>query len=622
MQVLEASRDRGASCHDPLGVPSAVARLRQRQEWQFLATLYRADRRLTVLWWAVLVCRGLLPAGFAVATGALVGAVQGGRPLAGPLAAVGLVFVLLQVLTPVHQAVGANLGDRTAAWLYDRLTEASVGPPGLAHLEDPALAADLTAARDVDLGLTGPPLSISMDFIAGGLVELLSGLAACVVLAGFAWWAPLLLGGAWLATHWLLRESSVWRDRATDEVRSAQHHADYLYRLAVDPPAAKELRLFGLAGWTVERFVARRRRLHELQYRATRLRERPLLWSLLLVAAANLVVCWALADAAAGGRLELDRLVVFAQVTVGASMIAFGGLNWAMDGAAAPVAASLRVTPAMAAAGALPAGTRPADGLPTSGIRLRGVRFTYPGGDRPVLDGVDLDIPAGSSLAVVGRNGAGKTTLAKLLCRLYDPQDGAVEVDGIDLRELDLDRWRARVTAVFQDFVRFELPLRDNVAPAGADDDTVRAALAAAGAGALAGLDTVLARGYAGGTDLSGGQWQRVALARALCRVGQGAGVVLLDEPTAQLDVRGEAEIFDRILAATRHCTTILVSHRFSTVRHADRICVLEGGRVVELGSHAELMALGGRYRTMFDLQARRFAATEDEEGVAYDRLG
>ncbi len=131
----------------------------------------------------------------------------------------------------------------------------------------------------------------------------------------------------------------------------------------------------------------------------------------------------------------------------------------------------------------------------------------------------------------------------------------------------------------------------------------------------------MLARGYAGGTDLSGGQWQRVALARALCAVRLGAGLVLLDEPTAQLDVRGEAEIFDRLLAATRHCTTILISHRFSTVRHADRICVLEHGGVVELGTHDELMARRGRYRTMFDLQAQRFTAAEDEEGKAYDVL-
>jgi ABC-type multidrug transport system fused ATPase/permease subunit len=598
-----------------------VARLRRRQEWQFFAALRQASPGLAVAWWLLLAVRGMLPAIFAVATGALVGAVQAGRDLAGPLTAVGVVFVLLQVAGPLHQAIGTNLGDLTSAWLYDRLTGACLGPPGMGHLEDPALAADLTAAREVDLGITGPPLSIAMDFIAAALVELVAGLAAAVVLAGFAWWAPLLLGGAWLATHWLLRESSVWKDRATEEVRSARRDADYTYRLAVDPPAAKELRLFGLADWTVERFTASRRRLHELQYRATRLRERPLLWSVALVVAANLVVFWALAEAAADGRLGLDRVVVFAQVAIGTSMIAFGGLNWALDGAAAPVAATLRVAPAMAAAGALTPGARPATGMPVAGIHLRDLRFAYPGGE-PVLDGVDLDIPAGTSLAIVGQNGAGKTTLAKLLCRLYDPQAGAVEVDGVDLRQLDLDRWRSRLAAVFQDFIRFELPLRDNVAPTGADDDDVLAALAEAGASDLATLDTVLARGYAGGVDLSGGQWQRVALARALCAVRLGAGVVLLDEPTAQLDVRGEAEIFDRILAATRHCTTILISHRFSTVRHADRICVLEGGRVVELGSHGELMALGGRYRTMFDLQASRFSAAEDEEGVAYDRLG
>jgi ABC-type multidrug transport system fused ATPase/permease subunit len=258
--------------------------------------------------------------------------------------------------------------------------------------------------------------------------------------------------------------------------------------------------------------------------------------------------------------------------------------------------------------------------MPKREIRFRNVSFAYPGGQR-VLDGFDLRLPAGTSLAIVGQNGAGKTTLAKLLCRLYDPQDGAIEVDGVDLRELELRSWRARVAAVFQDFIRFERPLRDNVAPAGAPDDVIREALAEAGASGLAKLDTPLARGYDDGTELSGGQWQRVALARALCAVRMGAGLVLLDEPTAQLDVRGEAEIFDRILAATRKVTTILISHRFSTVRHADRICVLEHGRVVELGTHDELMALRGRYRTMFELQAKRFAAEADEEGQAYEAL-
>jgi ABC-type multidrug transport system fused ATPase/permease subunit len=597
-----------------------MKRLRARNEWKFFSVLPLADRTLAVLWWVVLVVRGVLPALFAIAMGALVSAVEGGAELAAPLGLAGVVFVLLQVLTPIHQAISANLGDRTAAWLYDRLTEACVRPPGMGHLEDAKLASDLTVARDFDLGMTGPPLSISMDFIADGLVEMIVGLACAVVLFGFAWWAPIVLAGAWLSTHWLLRESAVWRDRNTEEVRSAQRDADYAYRLAVDPPGAKELRLFGLADWTIDRFLNRRTLLHKLQYEATRLREKPLAWSALLIGGANVAVFWSLASAAANGSLGLGSVVVFAQAAVGTSAIAFGGLNWALDGSAAPVAAVLRLEPAMSSAGSLPSGAGSADGMPAQQVRFRDLTFGYPGGP-PILERFDLEIPAGSSMAIVGQNGAGKTTLAKLLCRLYDPQAGAIEVDGVDVRALSIPSWRARLTAVFQDFTRFELPLRDNVAPAGAPDEAVVEALEAAGASKLADLGRVLARGYEGGTDLSGGEWQRVALARALCAVKLGAGVVLLDEPTAQLDVRGEAEIFERILARTRHCTTILISHRFSTVRHADRICVLEQGKVAELGTHDELMALGGRYRTMFDLQAQRFGAEEEEEGVVYDRL-
>jgi ABC-type multidrug transport system fused ATPase/permease subunit len=604
-----------------------VPRLTERQEWAFFAVLPRAAPALAAAWWAALVSRGILPALFAIAMGVLVGAVQRGDALAGPLAFAGAIFVALQVLSPVHQAISANLGDRVAAWLYDRLTEACVRPAGMGHLENPSLASDLTVARDFDLGMTGPPLSISMDFIASGMVLMIGGIASAVILAGFAWWAPLVLGGAWLATHWLLRESAIWRDRNTEEVRGAQRDADYAYRLAVDPPASKELRLFGLAGWTIDRFVARRTRLHELQYAATRLRERPVIWSMLLVVSANVLVFWVLADAATDQRISLGELVVYVQSAVGVSLIAFGGFSWALDGAAAPVAAVLRLEDAMRPVGALHSGTRPAGAVPVSEIRLRDLTFAYPaaaaegGFGAPVLEHFDLTIPAGSSLAIVGQNGAGKTTIAKLLCRLYDPQSGTIEIDGIDVRDFDLASWRSRVTAVFQDFIRFELPLRDNVAPGGAPDDVVLAALESAGATDLAALDTVLARGYDGGTDLSGGQWQRIALARTLAAVTLGAGVVLLDEPTAQLDVRGEAEIFDRLLAATRHCTTVLISHRFSTVRHADRICVLEHGRVVELGTHDELMGLAGRYRTMFDLQAQRFNIPGEEEGATYDVL-
>jgi ABC-type multidrug transport system fused ATPase/permease subunit len=601
-----------------------LERLLNRKEWKLFAVLPKADRRLAILWYAILVLRGVLPVVLAIAMGILAQSVQRGGNLADSLWFVGAVFVVLQVLAPIHTAVCSNLGDRTAAWLYDRLTEACVRPPGLAHLEDPQLTGDLSIARDFDLGMMGPPLFISMDFIASGLVELIAGLTSAIVLAWFSWWAALMLAGAWLTTHYLLRESAVWRDRNTEVVRAAQRDSEYAFRIAVDPPAAKELRLFGLVGWAIERFVSQRTRLHELQYEATRLREKPLIWSALLVTVANVVVFWFLANQTASGSFDLGRTVVFAQCALGTSLIAFGGFNWALDWAASPVAAVLRLDAAMKAAGELKSGKRLPNNLPAREIRFRDLTFAYPNaamGMSPVLQRFDLTIPAGSSLAIVGRNGAGKTTLAKLLCRLYDPQSGSIEVDGIDIREFDLERWRSRVTAVFQDFTRFELPLRDNVAPSGAPDDQILASLASAGAAGLADLDTILARGYEGGTDLSGGQWQRVALARALCAVRLGAGLVLLDEPTAQLDVRGEAEIFDRILAETRQCTTILISHRFSTVRHADRICVLEDGAVVELGTHDELMALGGRYHTMFDLQAQRFNAATDEEGVAYDVL-
>ena len=273
-----------------------MASVFERNDLKLARVLPQADPLLALLWWAILIARGVLPALFGVAMGLLVRAVNDGDVLVGPLAFMGVTFVLLQVLTPIHQAVGQNLGDRTAAWLYDRLTEACVRPPGMGHLEDPRLTSDLTVARDFDLGMTGPPLSLSMDFIAGGLVELFGGFASALVLAAYAWWAALLLLGAWAGTHFLLRESAVWRDRNTDEVRAAQRDSEYAYRLAVDPPPAKELRLFGLADCVLERFVNRRTRLHQLQYEATRLRERSIVWSMVLVIGANVIVFWSLAS--------------------------------------------------------------------------------------------------------------------------------------------------------------------------------------------------------------------------------------------------------------------------------------------------------------------------------------
>jgi ATP-binding cassette, subfamily B, bacterial len=253
---------------------------------------------------------------------------------------------------------------------------------------------------------------------------------------------------------------------------------------------------------------------------------------------------------------------------------------------------------------------------PRTQIRFEDVTFRYPRSERSALAGLDLTIPAGRSLAIVGENGAGKTSLVKLLCGLYPPSSGRLRVDGHDLADLDERAWRDRVAVLFQDFARYHLPVRDNIglgAPAYAhDEERLRAAAEKAGVLDLIeslprGWDTVLSREYTGGVDLSGGQWQRVALARTMFAVGAGARLVILDEPTAALDVRAEAQLYDRFLELTEGLTTCLISHRFSTVRRADRIVVLADGGVVEDGTHEELLDLDGRYARMFTLQAARF---------------
>jgi ATP-binding cassette subfamily B protein len=261
---------------------------------------------------------------------------------------------------------------------------------------------------------------------------------------------------------------------------------------------------------------------------------------------------------------------------------------------------------------------------PVNGVRFEGVSFRYPRADRLVLDGLDLVIPAGKSTAIVGVNGAGKTTLVKLLARMHDPTAGRITADGTDLAMLDPAAWQRQVAVVFQDFNRYPLSARDNVTFGRLEDrhDVPGARRAAERAGALDlieslpdGWATVLSRQYPRGVDLSGGQWQRVALARALFAVDHGARVLVLDEPTAWLDARAEAEFFDRFLDITRGVTSVVISHRFSTVRRADRICVLADGRLAEHGAHDELIRLGGQYAEMFALQASRFGAGTDASG-------
>jgi len=243
-----------------------------------------------------------------------------------------------------------------------------------------------------------------------------------------------------------------------------------------------------------------------------------------------------------------------------------------------------------------------------------------------VFAGLNLTIEAGRTTAIVGVNGAGKTTLMKLLARLYEPTSGGIYVDGVNIADIDLREWRRTLSVVFQDFVRYEFTAADNIAMGAAFDAPDRAAVEAAAAktgmletlsDAPHGLDTILARAYEDGIDLSGGQWQRVAIARSLYSVDKGARVLVLDEPTAALDVRAEAEFFDQFMELTEGLTTVLISHRFSSVRRADTIVVVEDGRVVEAGSHEELVANNSRYRLLFELQARRFREGLDADDDA-----
>jgi ATP-binding cassette, subfamily B, bacterial len=320
-------------------------------------------------------------------------------------------------------------------------------------------------------------------------------------------------------------------------------------------------------------------------------------------------------QAAFAGTIDVAHATLYVQCCGG---IAFLWMPWAvlsLKEATAPIPQVVAAVRQPNAASSSAGPVRDPAGMPHRSIAFRGLSFAYPGQPIPVYRDLDLQLRAGESIAIVGANGAGKTTLVKLLCGLLEPDAGRIEVDGVGLDELDRPAWQRRVAAIFQDYVRYPFSARDNVAlgEPGAESALVNGALERAMATDVIdqlpqGIDTPLAREF-GGVDLSGGQWQRIALARALFAVSRGASVLVLDEPTAQLDIRAEADLFDRFLDLTQGLTTILISHRFSSVRHAERIVLLDEGRIVEDGTHAELVAAGGLYATMFRHQARHFDA-------------
>ncbi|MGI8759693.1 MAG: ABC transporter ATP-binding protein [Acidimicrobiales bacterium] len=512
-----------------------------------------------------------------------------------------------------------GLRERTAMAFESRLLALLSGLPGIEHHERPELL-DRTEQLRHDRWALGAVVSAMLTNLGtllqlGGTALLLAQLSPWLIALPVAGIAPVV---ASTRVDRILRQTE---DAGAERYRLTLG----LRRLATDAAAAAELRLHGLGPTLLERHRgAHDELIAERQAAAWRTGA----WSVagdLVLAAAQLGAVTLVVVQAASGRASAGDVVLaialagrlrgqLAAVVGGLNRLlgtlrAVGRLAWLIDQAEA----AARTTRSVDAVG-------PPDRL-VDGIRLDGVSFTYPGTTTEALRDVDLHLPAGSTVAVVGENGAGKSTLVKLLCRFYEPTAGRITVEGTDLRRVPVDTWRARVSGAFQDHARFELQARETVGvgdlPKVDDDEMVHAAIERAGAGAVleslpGGLTTQLGTRFDEGVELSGGQWQQLALSRSMMRTEPL--LLVLDEPTAALDAATEHALFERYGAAARAsanrngAVTVLVSHRFSTVRMADRIIVVAGGRVVETGAHDELMAAGGLYAELYGLQARGYA--------------
>jgi ATP-binding cassette subfamily B protein len=590
------------------------------------------ERRWIALIGVLILVGGILPNLSLLTLGWLVARIQTAIAsgstdgLAAPLITVLVLFVAANAHAAFSHAYASTLGLRFDSALRHEAMRAAMGPAGISHLEDPRIADRLIHVEELTYGwLT----SSSVRGLISAWTGRVRGIVAGGILATFAWWAPLVVFVGYRAHRAYSTKTGMLFLRRYESNAQGLRRARYLQELISSGEAAKESRIFGFSSWAIGRF----RRFWDDGMREV-WRER-VQHELFLV---PVVVALGTALGLVAGRIGLDaisgalpgdatgadavpRVLVWLQ-----AMFAMQGFTnqgdgeWQMHFGAYRAREARRLAEVVRTPEADLRGDADAPMLDDA-IRLVDVSFTYPGTDAPVLDHLDLTIPAGGSLAIVGANGAGKTTLIKLLCRLYDPTLGRITIDGTDLSRVAPEAWRRRVGVIFQDYVRYPLPLTENVGYGAidrlGDAASVERALALSGADSFAdrlGTAQTLSRAFEDGAELSGGEWQRVALARALMAIEGGATLLILDEPTANLDVRAEAAIYERFLEMTRGITTILISHRFSTVRLADLIAVVEGGRVVELGSHDELLARNGRYAEMFTSQARAYV-----ERVAFD---
>lgn len=528
--------------------------------------------------------------------------------------AAGVCYATALMVPPIEDALGTAIKARLSLSMQAELMQLLCAPAGIAHLEDPAVLDRLALARGTLVSHAPADAPVAL---ARSTRIRINALIAVGILMWFNWVLGLIMLVFWRCVRIPLRRSIVDMVRAFGGEADVMRRAFYFQALTTTPAAAKETRVFGLGAWTVEQF-----RRHWLDGMSVSLANRSKMNRTVariapLAVALNLVTVGLVARAALHGDISLGAVAV---VLPALSTIPFVGsinfddvaVEWMV--AALPPLEALQSELALVGSGDGTVIT--SSPMPVHAIRFRGVSFTYPGAREPIYRELDLEIPAGRSTALVGANGAGKTTLIKLLARLHEPSGGNITVDGVELASLDPRDWQRRVAVVFQDFTRFPLSIADNIAIGSFAHRDDRAGLeeAARRAGVLEiveslplGWDTVLSRSYVDGAELSGGQWQRVALARALFSAQHGATVLALDEPTSQLDIRSEAQFYEHFLSITRGLTTILISHRFPTVRLADHICVIDGGKVIEQGDHDSLLSRDGVYATMFRLQATRF---------------
>jgi ATP-binding cassette subfamily B protein len=580
-----------------------------------LRLAWSAAPRMSSVLGALTVVAALLPLAVAYVGKVIIDAVVAGdaartlRLVLLELAVIALQALTLRSLGLVRSLLGARLSIDINLMILRKAQTLD-----LRHFEDPEFYDQLTRARRE---ASSRPLSVISDTFTliqnvltlGGYVALLIGYDAWAVAGLFVAALPAAFAEMHFSTAaFRLRN---WRSPETRRL-------NYVEFVLANDAHAKEVKLFALGPMLLELY----RSIGEKLYgEDRRLAVRRAAWGygLSLIGTAAFYACYGvMAVAAAAGRLTLGNLTLYVvafrqgQQAFQSILSAIGGMyenNLYMSNLFQYLAIAVRADELPAAA-APPARSAASE----RGIRFEHVGFKYPGQERWALEDVDLFIPEGRSIALVGHNGAGKTTFIKLLTRLYEPTRGRILLDGVDLREWDAEALRRRVGVVFQDFNRYQMTLAENVGMGSiehaADVPRLERAIDSGGAREVVdqlpqGLGSPLGRWFQEGTELSGGQWQRIALARAFMR--EEADILVLDEPTAALDAEAEFAVFERFRQLTVGRTTILISHRFPTVRQADEIVVIEGGRILERGNHAELIAAGGRYAHLFSVQARGY---------------